>query len=169
MAWSSRGRPSNAPASFINLCQPTVTSRPPSGRDWVHELKHDGYRLQVHVRDGRVRLYTMNGADWPKRYPLIIEGAARIEGSAIFDAEADWLDSDLVADFEALHSRANGERASACAFDLLMFNDDDLRRRPCFARSCVGRANGIQYVGHVAGVWAGLFEAVCKLGLEGLS
>jgi len=41
----------------------------PSGPDWVHELKHDGYRLQIHVRDGRVRLYTMNGADWSKRYP----------------------------------------------------------------------------------------------------
>jgi len=49
---------------FINPCQPTVASKPPSGPGWAHELKHDGYRLQIHVRDGRVRLYTMNGADW---------------------------------------------------------------------------------------------------------
>jgi hypothetical protein len=39
---------------------------------WAHELKHGGYRLQIHVRDGRVRLFTMNGADWSKRYPLIV-------------------------------------------------------------------------------------------------
>ena len=70
---SSRGRPRNAPAAFIHPCQPTVATKPPSGPGWAHELKHDGYRLQIHVRDGRVRLYTMNGADWSKRYPLIID------------------------------------------------------------------------------------------------
>ena len=85
---NSRGRPSNAPAAFIHPCQPTVASKPPLGPGWAHELKHDGYRLQIHVRDGRVRLYTMNGADWSKRYPLISEAAGRIEGSAIFDAES---------------------------------------------------------------------------------
>jgi ATP-dependent DNA ligase len=145
------------------------------GPDWVHELKHDGYRLQIHVRDGRVRLYTMNGADWSKRYPLTIDAAGRIEGSAIFDAEVVWLDSDGVADFEALHGRANDERASACAFDLLMFNGDDLRRKPFVERKALLRTvlrgtprNGIQYVGHAAGDGAGLLEAVCKLGLEGI-
>src|SRR5215470_4847879 len=129
MLWrNSRGRPLNASAAFIHPCLPTVAKLPPSGPGWVHELKHDGYRLQIHVRDGRVRLYTMNGGDWSKRYPLIIERAARIKGSAIFDAEAVWLDSDGVANFEALHSRANDGRATACAFDLLMLNGDDLRR-----------------------------------------
>ena len=54
----------------------------------MRELKRDGYRLQIHVRDGRVRLYTMNAADWSKRYPPISEAAGRIEGSAIFDAES---------------------------------------------------------------------------------
>jgi hypothetical protein len=46
--------------------------------NWAHELKHDAYRLQIHVRDGRVRLYTISGADWSKRYPLIVESAAYI-------------------------------------------------------------------------------------------
>jgi hypothetical protein len=84
---NSRGRSLNAPAAFIHPCQPIVAKQPPSGSGWAHELKHDGYRLQIHVRDGRVRLYTINGADWSKRYPLIIQDAARIEGSAILDAE----------------------------------------------------------------------------------
>jgi bifunctional non-homologous end joining protein LigD len=90
MLWrvrNSRGRPKNAPAAFIQPYRPTVVAQPPSGPGWAHELKHDGYRLQIHVRDRRVRLYTMNGADWSKRYPLIVEAAARIDRAAILDAE----------------------------------------------------------------------------------
>ena len=92
----------NAPAAFIHPCQPTVATKPPSGPGWAHELKHDGYRLQIHVRDGRVRLYTMNGADWSKRYPLIIAEAARLKGSAILDAEVVCSDKDGVPDFGAI-------------------------------------------------------------------
>jgi bifunctional non-homologous end joining protein LigD len=80
-----------------------------------------------------------------------------------------------VADFEALHSRLNDERASACAFDLLMLNGDDLRRKP-FAerkaalRKLLGRSRkGIQYVEHTEGDGEEMFQAACKLGLEGKS
>ena len=113
---SSSGRPSNAPAAFIYPCRPVVSDRPPSGAGWAHEIKHDGYRLQIHVRDGRVRLYTMTGADRSKRYPLIFQHAARVKDSAIFDAEVVWLGSDGVADFEALRSGANDAGATAARF-----------------------------------------------------
>jgi bifunctional non-homologous end joining protein LigD len=96
MLWrvpNSRGRPINAPAAFIHPCQPIVAKQAPTGSGWAHELKHDGYRLQIHVRDGRVRLYTITGADWLKRYPLIVEAAAKINGNAVLDAEVVWLDS----------------------------------------------------------------------------
>ena len=85
MLWRlrSRGRPLNAPAAFIHPCQPIVAKQPPTGPGWAHELKHDGYRLQIHIRDGRVRLYTMNGADWSKRYPLIGAEAARLKNSVL--------------------------------------------------------------------------------------
>jgi len=56
---NSRGRPRNAPAAFIHPCRPVVASQPPTGPGWAHELKHDGYRLQIHVRDGGARLYTI--------------------------------------------------------------------------------------------------------------
>jgi hypothetical protein len=62
-----RGRPLNAPAAFVHPC-PIVAKQPPTGPGWGHELKHGGYRLQIHVRDSRVRLYTINGANWSKRY-----------------------------------------------------------------------------------------------------
>ena len=52
MLRQSRGRPTSTPPGFILPCRPTVADRPPTGAGWVHELKHDGYRLQIHVRDG---------------------------------------------------------------------------------------------------------------------
>ena len=60
MSRDPRGQPINAPPGFIHPCRAIVAKRPPVGPGWVHELKHDGYRLQIHVRDGRVRLFTMN-------------------------------------------------------------------------------------------------------------
>jgi ATP dependent DNA ligase domain len=71
--------------SSIRVSQSSPSSR--LGPGWAHELEHDGYRLKIHVRDGRVRLFTMNGADWSKRYPRIVEEAARIKASAVMDAE----------------------------------------------------------------------------------
>ena len=120
-----------------------------------------------------MRLYTMNGADWSKRYPLIIQDAARIKGSAILDAEVVWLDSNGVADFEALHSRSNDGRATALAFDLLMLNEEDMRRKPYVERKAALRKllrgdRGIQYVEHTEGHGDRLFSAVCTIGLEGI-
>jgi bifunctional non-homologous end joining protein LigD len=169
-----RVRPKNAPASFIHPCRPTVVAQPPSSLGWAHELKHDGYRLQIHIRDGRVKLYTMTGADWSKRYPLVTEAAARVGGSAILDAEVVWIGSDGVADFDALHSRVNDKSAVALAFDLLSLDGDDLRRKPFSGRKAALRKvlrrtrRGIQYVEHTEGDGLKMFKAVCKLGLEGI-
>jgi bifunctional non-homologous end joining protein LigD len=169
-----RGRPLNAPAAFIHPCQPIVAKQPPSGPGWAHELKHDGYRLQIHVRDGRVRLYTINGADWSKRYPLIVEAAAHIQGGQPFSMLKSfgwtWAERPSLTRY---HSRVNDERASACAFDLLMLNGDDLRRKPYVERKAALRkllrhGRGIQYVEHAESHGDRLFEAVCKLGLEGI-
>jgi ATP-dependent DNA ligase len=151
-----------------------VASQPPVGPGWAHELKHDGYRLQIHIRDGRVKLYTMNGADWSKRYPRIVEAAARIKGSAVMDAEVVFLDEKGVSNFDTLHSRTADHLAVACAFDLLMVNGDDLRREPLRERKlALGKLllrsrDGIQYVEHAEGHGDRMYEAVCKLGLEGI-
>jgi bifunctional non-homologous end joining protein LigD len=78
-----------------------------------------------------------------------------------------------MAQFDALHSRVNDERASACAFDLLMLNGDDLRREPYVERKAalrklVRHGRGIRYVEHAEDHGDRLFGAVCKLGLEGI-
>jgi bifunctional non-homologous end joining protein LigD len=177
MLWrvrNSRGRPINAPAAFIHSCQPIVAKQPPIGPGWAHELKHDGYRLQIHVRDGRVKLYTMNGADWSKRYPRIVEAAAHIKGSAVMDAEVVCLDEKGISNFDTLHSRTADHLAVACAFDLLAVNGDDLRREPLRGRKLalskvlLRSLDGIQYVEHAEGHGDRMYEAVCKLGLEGI-
>src|SRR6476661_8785328 len=168
MLWrNSRGRPLNSPAAFIHPCQPTVAKTSPSGSGWAHELKHDGYRLQIHVRNGRVRLYTMNGADWSKRYPRIVEEAARLREPVIIDAEVVCLSGEGAANFDELHSRTADEKAVACAFDLLLAGDD-IRRRPLVERKAelkwiLRRArDGIQYVEHVEGDGEVMFAAACR-------
>jgi bifunctional non-homologous end joining protein LigD len=146
---------------------------PPTGPGWVHELKH-GCRLQVHVQDGRVRLYTMNGADWSKRYPRIVEEAARIKGHAIIDAEVVCLGSKGVAQFDLLHNRSNDAAALALGFDLLTLDGDDLRKRTLIERKAalskllIRSKGGIQYVEHADGLGERMFAAVCRLGLEGI-
>ena len=99
----------------------------------VHELKHDGYRLQIHVRDGRVRLYTINRNDWTKRYPPIVAEASRLRAPLIIDAEVAHLAAGGAADFDALHSRTVDEKAVALAFDLLL-SGEDIRRQPLIER-----------------------------------
>ena len=81
-AWHNarpRERSARAPASFIDPCLPTKVDKPPAGNDWAHEIKHDGYRLQIHAGSGGVRLFTMSGYDWTDRYPGIVAAAASQE------------------------------------------------------------------------------------------
>ncbi len=61
------------PPGFIEPCIPTRADKPPVGPDWIHEIKHDGYRMIVRKKDGRVRLFTRRGYDWTDRFPLIRE------------------------------------------------------------------------------------------------
>ena len=163
-----RGRPRKAPV--IPPCQPKIANRPPAGPGSVHELKHGGYRLQIHAREGRV----MNGANWSDRYPRIVEDAARLKGHAIIDAEVVCLDSKGIAQFELLHKRGNDDAALAFAFDLLVLDGDDLRKRPllerksALARLLIRSRGGIQYLEHADGHAERMFAAVCELGLEGI-
>src|SRR4030081_3766644 len=97
---------------FVEPCIPTRALKPPVGPDWVHEIKHDGYRMIVR-RDGkRVRLFTRNGHNWTDRYPLIVEAALRNRTSSfVIDGEAVLLGVDGISNFNGLHSRKRNEEA----------------------------------------------------------
>src|SRR5215203_5127997 len=96
-----RSRTSRAVPGLIKPCQPMPCSRPPSGGDWLHEIKHDGCGI-IARRDGaRVRLFTRNGNDWTERFPLVVEaiGALKVE-SCIIDGEITVCRPDGVTSFE---------------------------------------------------------------------
>jgi len=87
-------------------CIPTRGTAVPIGPDWIHEIKHDGYRMIVQREGKRVRLFTRNGNDWTERYPLIVEAALKNRASSfVIDGEAVLLGVDGVSDFGGLHSR----------------------------------------------------------------
>lgn len=178
MRWQNtrpRVRRSYAPTAFINPCLPTKVDKPPAGDDWAHEIKHDGFRLQIHTGPAGVKLYTMTGADWTKRYPLIVEAAINLKAPAIIDAEACVAGDGGVTDFKAMESRRSDGACFAYAFDLMMLDGEDLRklpwieRRALLAKLCVKRiAFGIRLNEHHVGDGPEVYAAACRMGLEGI-
>jgi bifunctional non-homologous end joining protein LigD len=102
------------PAGFIVPAQPIRASKAPSGPDWVHEIKHDGYRLIVR-RDGpTVRLYTRNAYDWTVRLPAIAAAAARTKAKSFtIDGEAVVLRADGLSRFDDLR-RGEAAHSASC-------------------------------------------------------
>jgi hypothetical protein len=95
-----------APAASLSPCIPTRAAKPPAGPDWVHEIKHDGYRLIVRRDGGTVRLFTRRGYDWTDRYPAIARAAAKLRAKSFtIDGEAAVCGPDGIAIFDALHHR----------------------------------------------------------------
>src|SRR3981081_2744749 len=89
---------------------PTRATKVPAGPDWIHEIKHDGYRLIVHREGKRVRLVTRNGQDRTGPSPRIGDSALRNRCSSLaLDGEAVLLGVDGRSDFEGLHSRQQNE------------------------------------------------------------
>ncbi|MET4016699.1 ATP-dependent DNA ligase [Bradyrhizobium sp. S3.2.12] len=108
------------PSGFVEPCQPTKVDRPPSSLLWVHEIKHDGYRLMVRRNGERVRCFTRGGHDWADRFPTIVEAALRIkEASFLIDGEAVIARDDGTPDFHALRSKRRAHEAVLFAFDLI--------------------------------------------------
>jgi ATP-dependent DNA ligase len=117
------------PTRPFEPCIPTRATKVPAGRDWIHEIKHDGYRLIVQKDQKRVRLFTRNGHDWTDRYPLIVEAALRNRSASfVIDGEAVLLGVDGVSDFVGLHSRQHDDEVMLYAFDILASDGDDLRK-----------------------------------------
>jgi ATP-dependent DNA ligase len=113
---------------FVDPCIPSLAHKPPSGPDWVHEVKHDGYRLIVRRDGATVRLFTRRGYDWTDRYPAIASAAAKIRADSFtLDGEAVVCGEDGVAIFDALHRHGTVRAAILQAFDLLELNGEDLR------------------------------------------
>jgi bifunctional non-homologous end joining protein LigD len=162
------------PAGFIQPCRPTLVAYPPAGPGWLHEMKHDGYRLLARKDADHVRLWTRYGTDFTGRLPAIADAVARLTvDKALIDGEAVVFRPDGHSDFAALRSKAGGEQAVFVAFDLLSLEADDLRQRPLEARrealaQLVAGVDGVRFSAALTTEGATVFAHPCRLSLEGI-
>ncbi|MGY4408733.1 DNA ligase D-like protein (predicted ligase) [Bradyrhizobium sp. LB7.1] len=163
---------------YIEPCDPTLREKPPRGEDWVYEIKADGYRAQLHLRDGDARVYSRTGLDWTEQFSSIAASADQLKAnSAIIGGEAVVYGSGGLPDFQQLRRELGpkrSERVRYHAFDLLYLDGYDLRhaayedRKRLLQRLLKDAPETFIYVEALAADGNEVFEKGCKLGLEGL-
>jgi bifunctional non-homologous end joining protein LigD len=160
------------------LCQ--LVERPPTGPGWGHEVKFDGYRVQVRVEDGDAVIRTRKGLDWSEKFPEIAAAASRLPDS-IIDGEVVALDNNGTPDFAALQaalSERDTKNLIFFAFDLLVEGEEDLRSLGVAARkarlkrllAAQGKklAPSIRYVEHFETPGDAVLRSACQMSLEGV-
>jgi bifunctional non-homologous end joining protein LigD len=169
-------RPRTLPAGFIEPCLPTKAPQPPSGAEWLHEIKHDGFRVIARKDGDRAKLYSRPGNDLTARFPLIVEALAKLRSqSCIIDGEAVACGDDGISSFDRIRYGRHDATVFLYAFDLIELNGDDLRCEPLAVRkatlaSLLARvAPGVRFNEHIDEKDGPLvFAQACKLGLEGI-
>jgi bifunctional non-homologous end joining protein LigD len=165
-------------AIFPGFIVPALASsieRVRSGARWVHEIKFDGYRVQLHVANEGVRVFTRNGHDWTNRFKKIANEAFLISvASAIIDGEVVVPAPDGTTDFSVLQNQLRGksDKIVMVAFDLLFLNGYDLRKMPLVERKALLKKliakTSIQYSESFEVDGPELFKHACGIGLEGV-
>lgn len=159
------------------LC--TLVDTVPTGDDWLHEIKIDGYRLLAWKQGGSVRLLTRTGKDWTDRFPPIAEAVAALPAdTAIFDGEAAILDDEGRSSFQRLQNAIKAGdfgRLAYCIFDLPYAEGHDLTRAPLVERKALLRtimdaapADALRFSGHIRGSGAEVIRNACRMNLEGI-
>jgi bifunctional non-homologous end joining protein LigD len=160
---------------FIAPALATSIGKVPNGERWVHEIKFDGYRVQVHLRDAAVKVFTRRGNDWTNRFRKIAADAWHINaGSATIDGEVVVPAVDGTTDFSVLQNELKGrsKKIVMVAFDLLYLNGYDLRKAPLFERKAllnkIIAETDIQFSESFEVDGAEMYKHACKTGLEGV-
>jgi bifunctional non-homologous end joining protein LigD len=160
---------------FIEPALATAVEKVPSGARWIHEIKFDGYRVQVHLANEEVKVFTRRGHDWTNRFKKVAEDAWHIKaGSAIVDGEIVVPAADGTTDFSVLQNELKGKSTSIVlvAFDLLYLNGRDLRKLSLVARKAelkkIIAGTNVQFSESFEIEGRSMFEHACKLGLEGV-
>lgn len=157
----------------------TLVKEPPSGDEWIHEIKYDGYRIGCRIRNGRATLLSRNGKDWTAAFPEIAEAAAKLGArDALLDGEVALVLPDGRTSFQALQNAFADPAARHLVyfvFDLLRLDGKSLEmlsleERKKRLRALVGRrkAGRIRYSEHVEGQGEAFLRQACGLGLEGI-
>jgi bifunctional non-homologous end joining protein LigD len=172
MSLRERTRPG---LGIIEPCLPSPAKAPPSGPGWIHEIKHDGFRILARRDSAGVRLFTRNGNDFTARFPLAVDAITRLPAhSFLLDSEAIVTNERGLAVFDLIRHQRHGKDAVLIAFDLIELEGEDLRRTPIEQRKRkLGKLVRGPHPGIVLNeVFEGdgdvLFEHACKLGCEGI-
>ena len=159
----------------LHPCLPRRAVTPPTGDGWVHEIKHDGFRIIARRDGGRVRLFTRNGYDFTARFPNIAVAVADLPvQSCVIDGEAIVVDRQGLSVFDLLRYRHYDHAALLCAFDLIELDGYDLRQQPIEARKNTladllrKPGDGVAFNKHFKGEGAAIFKHACALGCEGI-
>ncbi|MCK1706012.1 non-homologous end-joining DNA ligase [Bradyrhizobium sp. 146] len=162
---------------FISPQLATLKMKAPSGAQWIHEVKYDGYRIQLHIDGDTRKAFTRNGYNWVTRFS-VIAGAFNIPGQAIVDGEVVVIHEERTnfSELQADLGRGDQDRLVYFAFDLLWLDGKDLRRMAQLARKELLKQlideNGLEapifYSEHHEGDGQALFEAASKLNYEGI-
>jgi bifunctional non-homologous end joining protein LigD len=154
---------------------PSPARVPPTGPLWIHEIKHDGYRIMARRDSGGVRLITRNGHDFSGRFPFIAMAVNALPvKSCLIDGEAIITDENGLAVFEKLRRSRTSTSAVLCAFDLIELNGGDLRglpiekRKRFLAKLLKGAHSSLALNEHFAAAGDLVFDAACRLGCEGI-
>ena len=137
-------------SSFVAPALPRPTAEPPRGPGWIHEIKHDGFRIMARRDERGVRLLTRNGYDFAERFPLITQAVEALPVHSCFiDGEAIVVNSDGLSVFDLLRYRQHDGATVLCAFDLIELDDEDMRlssigktRSPLWCAGYSGRTAG---------------------------
>jgi bifunctional non-homologous end joining protein LigD len=133
MSLRERTRPG---LGIIEPCLPSPAKAPPSGPKWLHEIKHDGFRILARRGPAGVRLITRNGNDFTSRFPLAAAAVAALPANSfLIHGEAIVTNAKGLAVFDLIRQRRHGGDAVLIAFDLIALDGEDLRRRPIEDRS----------------------------------
>ena len=161
---------------FIEPCLPKPVRAPPSGPGWLHEIKHDGFRIMARRDAAGTRLITRNGNDFTARFPQIAAAVAALPlRSCLIDGEAIVTNDSGLAVFDLIRRRRHEHAAVLCAFDVIELDGEDLHRTPIERRKValaklLGRAPppGIVLNAHYQAEGAIVYREACALGCEGI-
>ncbi len=124
-------RPAFRPCPTIAPCLPKPAKEPPAGPGWIHEIKHDGFRILARRNGDHVQLYTRHGTNFTDRFPRIVEAIKSLPVQSCFiDGEAIVVDLRSLSTFDLLRSWRHDHAAVLCAFDLIELDGKDFAARP---------------------------------------
>jgi bifunctional non-homologous end joining protein LigD len=176
----TKGKKITAIPDFVapELC--ISVDRPPNGEGWCHEIKFDGYRVQLRVEDGEARLKTRKGLDWTEKFQAIAKEGSSLP-DVLVDGEIVALDHNGAPDFSTLQAALSDGKTDNLiffAFDLLFADGMDIRRLPLAERKAQlkelletrakGKSKLIRYVEHFESGGDAILQSACKLSLEGI-